>query len=117
MKYIKMAQAMIDILKNKNLTRTASEETKKKDKQTQCGDYIEFFNMFSPTKSIHFRWSKRENNYIICLGFSNQKQYLIRRKEWIKLRENFQKIDNVFNNYNGGPKNNKGGNNKTSFND
>ncbi len=89
-----MAQAMIDIFKKNNLNKTK----KVKTQGTQTGDHIEFFANFSKTKSMHLYWSNVFKDYIVCLNFSNNKKYIIRRSEWKILRTFFTKIDHVLNN-------------------
>ena len=62
---------------------------------TQTGDLIEFFGHMSKTKTIHMYYSPRFEDYIICLSFSNNKKYIIKRDEWRKLRKYIPHIDHV----------------------
>ena len=64
---------------------------------TQTGDYIEFFEYLSKTKTIHMYWSESYKDYVVCLSFFNCKKYIITRPMWKRFRNFFSQIDNVLN--------------------
>ena len=65
---------------------------------TQTGDIIEFFEFLAPTKSMHFRYSPRYKDYVLCLYFSNHKKYIITRSMWKKFRTKIFLINYVYDN-------------------
>ena len=67
------------------------------DHTTQTGDLVEFYVNLAKTKTLHMYWSKSYKDYVICLSFSNNKNYIITRQMWKIFREHIIHIDNAFN--------------------
>ena len=68
------------------------------DKSTQTGDLIEYFQLLAPTKSVHFRFSSKYKDYVLCFHFSNNKKYIITRSMWLKFRNKLPLIEYVYRN-------------------
>ena len=84
-----MAQAMLEF-QNFRLKKSKTKTT-----SCQTGDPFEMFGHMSKTKTFHLYYSIRFKDYVLCLTFSNNKKYIIRRVEWKKLISYFFFIHNV----------------------
>ena len=87
-----MAQKAVDLFKQR-----AFKLIKTQNVSTQTGDINEFYITLSKSKSLHMYYSKVYKEYVICLKFSNNKKYIITRDIWNILKDNFLRIDNIYN--------------------
>jgi hypothetical protein len=74
--------------KNKQKTKTVSTQT----------DEFSFYLSLGKGKSLHMYISKSYRDKVVCLKFSNNKNYIITREIWQILENNMNLISNHFKN-------------------
>ena len=84
-----MAQAMLDIRKNKKHSMI--------NKETQTGNATELYVSLSETKHFRLYFNEKYNEQVLAFNINCSKQFVITKSMWKIFRKHINFIDNNFN--------------------